>query len=65
MSFLFSGRDATHLLELAGRARAAGLPHHAVQDAGRTEVEPGTLTVLAVAGPDEAVDAITGDLRLY
>ena len=46
-------------------ARAAGLPAAACRDAGRTEVEPGTLTVAAI-GPavEEAVDKITGALRL-
>ena len=37
-----------------------------VRDAGRTQLEPGTVTALAV-GPaeDDAVDAVTGDLSLY
>ena len=36
-----------------------------VQDAGRTEVEPGTKTVLAI-GPDlnSKIDEITGKLKL-
>ena len=53
------------LSALRDAASTAGLPHCLVADAGRTEVEPGTETVLAV-GPGEVsrVDAITGRLRL-
>merc|ERR1739841_175759 len=53
------------LSALRDAASNAGLPHCLVADAGRTEVEPGTETVLAV-GPGEVsrVDAITGRLRL-
>ena len=53
------------LSALRDAASNAGLPHCLVADAGRTEVAPGTETVLAV-GPGEVsrVDAITGRLRL-
>jgi PTH2 family peptidyl-tRNA hydrolase len=54
------------LFELADRAERDGLPYAIVRDAGRTQLEPGTVTALAV-GPaeDAAVDAVTGDLSLY
>ncbi len=54
------------IFELADRAERDGLPHAVIRDAGRTQLEPGTVTALAI-GPaaDEAVDAITGDLSLY
>ena len=47
-------------------ARALGIPAHAVRDAGRTEIEPGSITCLAI-GPDSAarIDGVTGKLRLY
>jgi PTH2 family peptidyl-tRNA hydrolase len=53
------------LLDLAAAARSAGLPVQLIRDAGRTQVEPGTLTSAAI-GPAEAsaVDAVTGALRL-
>jgi PTH2 family peptidyl-tRNA hydrolase len=54
------------LFELADAAERDGLPHAIVRDAGRTQLEPGTVTALAVGpAPDEAVDAVTGHLSLY
>ncbi|MFB6137539.1 MAG: peptidyl-tRNA hydrolase Pth2 [Halobacteriaceae archaeon] len=59
-----SGEDA--LFALADRAESAGLPHAVVRDAGHTQLEPGTVTALAVGpGEDDAVDSVTGDLSLY
>ena len=50
---------------LARRARAQGIPFVFVEDAGFTEVPPGTKTVLGL-GPARAtdVDPLTGDLPL-
>ena len=58
-----SGEPA--LLALAGAARAAHLPVAVVRVEGPPQVEPGTLTAVAV-GPGEAaaVDAVTGGLQL-
>ena len=54
------------LFELADAARRAGLPSAVVRDAGHTELEPGTVTALAVGpGRDEDVDRVTGDCSLY
>lgn len=53
------------LVALVGKAEAAGLPLYRVVDAGRTEVEPGTTTVLAIGpGVVDAVNSVTGDLSL-
>lgn len=54
------------LFGLADRAETEGLPHAVVRDAGHTQLEPGTVTALAV-GPaaDDRVDAVTGHLSLY
>lgn len=53
------------MLELVKAAEKAGLPTYVIQDAGRTEVEPGTTTVLAI-GPGSAsvVNEVTGHLKL-
>ena len=53
------------LRALAARCAEAGLPHHLIADAGRTEVEAGTVTALGV-GPAETekVDRVTGALGL-
>jgi len=53
------------LLAIWRRAREMGLPAALVRDAGLTQVEPGTITALAV-GPaeEEKVDALTGHLKL-
>lgn len=58
--------DERTLYELKETAEAAGLPAAVINDAGHTQLEPGTVTALAV-GPagDDAVDAVTGDLSLY
>lgn len=56
--------DTALLLDLASKVK--GLPHYLVADAGRTEVEPGSLTALAI-GPCEAglIDKFTSSLPLY
>lgn len=35
-----------------------------IADAGRTEIEPGSRTALALFGPKEEIDPITGSLEL-
>ena len=53
------------LLALAQKARASGIPWVLVEDAGFTEVPPGTKTCLGI-GPAEAsvLDPISGKLAL-
>jgi len=47
-------------------ASGAPIPWHYVIDAGRTQIEAGSMTVLAI-GPqnNQTINAITGDLKLY
>jgi peptidyl-tRNA hydrolase len=53
------------LAELEARTLAAGLPAALIRDAGRTVVPAGTPTCLGIGpAPIEAVDAMTGTLRL-
>jgi PTH2 family peptidyl-tRNA hydrolase len=57
--------SAEQLLDLARRARAAGLPVELIQDAGRTQVAPGTVTCCAIGPADSArMDPVTAELGL-
>ena len=54
------------LFDLDGLAQNLGLPTFLVQDAGRTEIEPGTLTALGIGPPKTLdIDKITGKLSLF
>ncbi|MFC6836586.1 peptidyl-tRNA hydrolase Pth2 [Halomarina ordinaria] len=54
------------VFDLAEQARREGLPHAVVRDAGHTQLDPGTVTTLAVGpAPEAMVDTVTGDLSLY
>jgi len=53
------------LFELKEKARREGFPTALIADAGLTEIEPGTVTVLGI-GPARAqdIDRITKELKL-
>ncbi|XP_077360217.1 peptidyl-tRNA hydrolase 2, mitochondrial isoform X2 [Festucalex cinctus] len=58
--------DENTLLQLMGLAKELRLPVSLISDAGRTQIEPGSRTVLAIGpGPAELIDSISGDLKLY
>ncbi len=53
------------LEEIEKRCKKAGIPCSLIIDAGRTELEPGTVTALGVGPADEKkIDKVTGNLKL-
>ncbi|GJS01558.1 peptidyl-tRNA hydrolase 2, mitochondrial [Tanacetum coccineum] len=49
---------------LQARAKSLNIPTHIVIDAGRTQIAPNSRTVMAVLGPADMVDDVTGGLKL-
>ncbi|MBM3303837.1 MAG: peptidyl-tRNA hydrolase [Candidatus Aenigmarchaeota archaeon] len=58
-------RDAGELARLEKKARSLGIPCALITDAGRTQVEAGTMTAIGLGPADEkALDSIAGHLKL-
>jgi PTH2 family peptidyl-tRNA hydrolase len=58
--------DENELLALYEKVRGTGLVGELIQDAGLTELPPGTTTVLAIGpAPNELIDKLTGNLPLF
>ncbi|XP_069827902.1 peptidyl-tRNA hydrolase 2, mitochondrial [Dendropsophus ebraccatus] len=58
--------DEGALVELLSQAKQLGLAISLIQDAGRTQIAPGSRTVLGVGpGPANLIDQVTGHLKLY
>ncbi|XP_068124864.1 peptidyl-tRNA hydrolase 2, mitochondrial [Hyperolius riggenbachi] len=58
--------DEDALVELLTHAKQLGLTISLIQDAGRTQIAPGSRTVLGVGpGPGDLIDKVTGHLKLY
>ncbi|XP_003490777.1 peptidyl-tRNA hydrolase 2, mitochondrial-like [Bombus vosnesenskii] len=54
------------LKEIAKQARTVGLLANIIQDAGHTQVKPGSKTVCAIGpGPAQMIDNVTGHLKLF
>lgn len=60
---VLQAKSDIELRELWAKAKNAGLPAVLIHDEGRTEVPPGSCTVLGI-GPGE-LDSVTGHLPLY
>jgi len=53
------------LAVLFQKAKKAGLPAALIQDAGHTQIEPGSKTVVGIGPAEESeLDKITGELKL-
>ncbi|KAK9665817.1 hypothetical protein RND81_14G138600 [Saponaria officinalis] len=52
------------MLTLQGVAKSTHLPTHITIDAGRTQIAPNSRTVMAILGPADMVDDVTGGLKL-
>ncbi|XP_010151920.1 PREDICTED: peptidyl-tRNA hydrolase 2, mitochondrial [Eurypyga helias] len=58
--------DEESLLQLLVDAKNLGLTVSLIQDAGRTQVAPGSRTVLGIGpGPVDVVDKVSGHLKLF
>jgi PTH2 family peptidyl-tRNA hydrolase len=58
--------DYDCLMYLYQRCVDAGLPCALIRDAGRTEIEPGTVTCLGIGPSDEdSINKVTSHLSLY
>jgi len=54
------------LQDLAAKAKELGITWSIVRDAGRTQVEAGSVTVLGIGPADvDLIDKVTGHLKLY
>ncbi|TFY78679.1 hypothetical protein EWM64_g5336 [Hericium alpestre] len=59
------GTSEDQLLELEAIAKSLNLCARSIQDAGRTQVEAGSRTVLGIGpGPVDLINQVTGHLRL-
>ena len=63
---VLKGESERQLHELSEIADSKAVPNAIIRDAGHTQLEPGTVTALAV-GPaaDDRVDSVTGELSLF
>ncbi|KAL1881127.1 hypothetical protein VTK73DRAFT_4804 [Phialemonium thermophilum] len=58
-------KSQDEMLELMGVAHSLGITAEVIADAGRTQIDPGSLTVLGVGpAPKSLVDKVTGHLKL-
>lgn len=61
---VLQGKNADHLVALQMLATENSIPCYSVMDAGLTQIQEGSLTVLALFGSDEVLEDLTGSLKL-
>lgn len=61
---VLKGDNVQHLLDLKRKAYELRLPNIIVHDAGKTQVQSGSLTVFGLFGKGSEVDQVTGNLKL-
>lgn len=61
---VLKGTDAQHLLDLKQRAMEYQIANILIHDAGKTQIDPGSLTILALFGRSQEIDCVTGKLKL-
>lgn len=60
-----AAKDIKELMKIKDMAKAAKLPYAVIRDAGKTQLEPGTVTVIGIGPAEEGrVDKITKNLKL-
>ncbi|CAJ0961727.1 unnamed protein product, partial [Mesorhabditis belari] len=64
VKIVVKGESTEQLMNLFKQAKEAGCVAYLVQDAGYTQIPAGSRTILGVFGPVEAVDSVTGSLKL-
>ncbi|NXY89878.1 PTH2 hydrolase, partial [Alcedo cyanopectus] len=58
--------DEETLIQLLDDAKHLGLTVSLIQDAGRTQIAPGSQTVLGIGpGPADVIDKVSGHLKLF
>ncbi|GMR59161.1 hypothetical protein PMAYCL1PPCAC_29356 [Pristionchus mayeri] len=64
VKIVVKGESTEQLMDLFKTAKDIGVFAYIIQDAGYTQIPPGSRTVLGLFGPVQAVDAVTGHLKL-
>uniref|UniRef100_A0AC34QPA0 Aminoacyl-tRNA hydrolase n=1 Tax=Panagrolaimus sp. JU765 TaxID=591449 RepID=A0AC34QPA0_9BILA len=64
VKIVVKGQSTEQLIDLFKVAKDLSLYAYLVQDAGYTQIPPGSRTVLGLFGPVEVIDQVTGNLKL-